>query len=84
VQLEDSAVLKDASSKTGGRIVISSQRNLYPVVVGLGLNPQNKDLHEALQTALEKIRANGDYQKLLTKYNVAAPTADEFKAAITP
>ena len=84
VQMEDSAVLKDAASKTGGRIVISSQRNLYPVVVGLGLNPQNKDLYEALQTALEKIRANGDYQKLLTKYNVAAPTADEFKAAITP
>ncbi|MBI3899584.1 MAG: ABC transporter substrate-binding protein [Gammaproteobacteria bacterium] len=84
VQLEDSAVLQDASRKTGGRVVISSNRNLYPVVVGLGLNQQNKELVESLQAALEKLRASGDYQKLLTKYNVSAPTAHEFQAAIAP
>ena len=83
-QLEDSAVLQDTARKTGGRVVISSQRNLYPVVVGLGLNQQNKELVDALQAALGKLRATGEYQKLLTKYNVAAPTAEEFKAAITP
>lgn len=83
-QLEDSAVLQDAVRKTGGRVAISSNRNLYPVVVGLGVNQQNKELVEALQTAMTKLRASGEYHNLLSKYGVAAPTADEFKAAITP
>jgi polar amino acid transport system substrate-binding protein len=82
-QMEDSAVLQDASRKTNGRVVITSTQNLYPVVVGLGVNPQNKELADVLQKALDKIRASGDYQKLLAKYNVAAPTAEDFKAAIT-
>lgn len=83
-QIEDSAVLQDATVKTSGRVVITSTQPLYPVVVGLALNPQNKVLVETLQAALVKARANGEYQKLLTKYNVAAPTDQEFKAAITP
>ena len=58
--------------------------SIAPVVVGLALNPQNKVLVETLQAALVKARASGEYQKLLTKYNVAAPTDQEFKAAITP
>lgn len=84
VQMEDSAVLKDAVVKTGGRLVISSKQNFYPVIVGLGLNQQNKALQDTLQKGLDKLKASGDYQKLLTKYNVSAPSAEEFKAAITP
>ncbi|MBI3899581.1 MAG: ABC transporter substrate-binding protein [Gammaproteobacteria bacterium] len=82
VQLEDSAVLWDAVRKTNGRVVISSNRNLYPVVVGLGLNKQNKELLDTLQTALNKFRASGGYQKLLKKYNVSAPAAYEFEVAV--
>ncbi|MBI3899583.1 MAG: ABC transporter substrate-binding protein [Gammaproteobacteria bacterium] len=83
VQLEDSVVLADAVRKTGGQVVISSNRNLYPVVVGLGLNKQNKELFDTLQMALDKFRTSGEYQKLLRKYNVAAPAAYEFEVAMT-
>lgn len=82
-QLEDSVVLHDAVRKSGGRLVISSTRNLYPVVVGLGLNRQNKALKFLLQEALAQLRANGEYDKLLSKYNVSAPTDIEFMAALS-
>lgn len=84
VQIEDSAVLQDAALKTGGRVVVTSTQQLYPVVVGLGFNSQNKDLVSVMEKALQKLRDSGEYQKLLGKYNVAAPTAADFKAAITP
>ena len=83
-QMEDSAVLQDAVKKTGGRVVVSTTKNLYPVVVGLGLNKQNKELFDLLQGALTKLRANGEYQALLDKYGVSAPTAEEFAAASAP
>ena len=83
-QMEDSSVLYAAARKTGGKIVISSYGNLYPVIVGLALNQQNKELADILQAALEKLRENGAYLKLLNKYYVGAPTAAEFRAAMTP
>ncbi len=83
-QMEDSAVLKDAVAKTGGRLVVRSKQNFYPVIVGLGLNQQNKALQETLQNGLNKLKSMGVYQKLLAKYNVSAPSTEEFKAAITP
>jgi polar amino acid transport system substrate-binding protein len=83
-QMEDSAVLYTASRKTGGRVVLSSHGNLYPVVVGLAFNQQNKELVDVLNAALDKLRESGAYLKLLNKYYVTAPSAAEFKAAITP
>lgn len=83
-QMEDSAVLRNAVDKTGGRLVISNQAQLYPVIVGLGFNQQNGELVKVVENALESLRKNGQYQKLLNKYNVSAPTTAEFKAAITP
>jgi polar amino acid transport system substrate-binding protein len=81
--MEDSAVLRNAVDKTGGRLMISSKVQLYPVIVGLGINPKNGDLVKVVENALESLRKDGQYQKLLTKYNVSAPTAAEFKAAVT-
>lgn len=83
-QMEDSAVLRNAVDKTGGRLVISSKTQLYPVIVGLGFNQQNTELVKVVENALDSLRKDGQYQSLLSKYNVSAPTADEFKAAITP
>ena len=64
-QMEDSAVLYAASRQTKGRVVISSYENLYPVVVGLALNPENKELAAIIHDALDKLRDSGAYLKLL-------------------
>lgn len=81
-QMEDSAVLKSAASKLGGRLKITSKENLYPVVVGLGLRKGNAELAAVLQNALDALEKNGFYPGLLAKYNVSKPTDAEFKAAV--
>lgn len=82
VQLEDSAVLQDAAAKLGGRLRITSTENLYPVIVGLGVRKGNSELVELLNGAIESLRQDGRYDALLTRFNVSAPTAEEFRAAI--
>jgi len=80
-QVEDSAVLAEAVRKLNGRIIITNREQLYPVIVALGLKKGNTELADILTRAMSAIKANGEYQALLAKYNVAAPTEDEFRAA---
>lgn len=81
-QVEDSAVLGEAARKLNGRIVMTNEDQLYPVIVALGLKKGNTELAEILENAMSVIKANGEYRALLTKYNVAAPTDGEFRAAV--
>lgn len=80
-QIEDSAVLGEAVRNLKGRIVITNKEQLYPVIIGLGLKKGNGQLADIINQAMADIRANGEYQALLDKYNVARPTAEEFQAA---
>ncbi len=81
-QFEDTAVAKEAVNKTGGRVVISSDRLLFPAVVGLGISKQNKAVTTRLTEALVKLRASGEYDALLAKYNLQAPNPGDVKAAL--
>jgi polar amino acid transport system substrate-binding protein len=82
-QMEDSAVLKQAVTATGGKIVISSTSTLYPVVVGLGFKKGNADVKKTVTDAFDKIKANGEYDALLAKYNVSSATEAEFNQAVS-
>jgi polar amino acid transport system substrate-binding protein len=82
-QMEDSAVLKQAVTATGGKIVISSASTLYPVVVGLGFKKGNADVEKTVSDAFDKIKANGEYAALLAKYNVSVATDTEFNLAVS-
>jgi len=81
-QFEDAAVSKAAVEKSGGRLVISSQRVIYPVVVGLALDKKNTELTTALTQSFDAYKKSGEYDKLLKKYNVELPTAAEVQAAL--
>ncbi len=81
-QMEDSAVLQAAAAKLHGKIRISSQSNLYPVVVGYGVRKGNIELVTLLKNTLKKLEKDGTYYKLLAKYNVSQPSEAEFEAAL--
>ena len=81
-QIEDSAVLADAARKVSGRIVITNENQLYPVIIGLGLKKGNEALAAVINDAMQVLKDNGEYDALLKKYNVARPTDEEFKAAV--
>lgn len=81
-QADDAAVLKVAVDKTGGRVEITSQGEIYPVVLGIGVSKAKPELKAELEADLQKIKDNGAYDALLAKYALTAPTDAQFKAAI--
>lgn len=76
-QTDDTAVIKVAADKTGGRIVLSNETPIYPVVVGLGVAKNKPEVKAQIEGALEKITASGEYGALLKAYSLVAPTQAE-------
>ncbi len=73
VQVTDAAVAKNVVEKTSGRLAISSRDLLYPIPVGLAVRKGNTELTTRVRDGLEKLRASGEYARLLQKYNLQEP-----------
>ncbi|NWB68614.1 ABC transporter substrate-binding protein [Pseudomonas sp. I8001] len=73
-QITDAAVARGAVEKLGGRVVISSDTLIYPVLNGFGVKKGNDDVKNALIEGIKKFSATPEYAALLKKYNFQAPT----------
>lgn len=82
VQIVDAGVGKAAVDAANGRLKVSSDEMLYPIVIGFGVAKGNEELKEKLTDGLDRIRASGDFQKLLTQYNLAEPNESEIKKSL--
>jgi len=82
-QITDAAVARGAVDKLGGRVVISSDTLIYPVLNGFGVKKGNDRVKNALVDALAKYRTTPEYAALLKKYNFQGPT-DEDIATLMP
>lgn len=72
-QVTDAAVAKAALDKLAGKIKIASAELLYPIAVGLAVKKGDNALAQQLKRGLEKLRASGQYQALLGRYNLRPP-----------
>jgi len=84
VMMEDAAVSHQMARDMKGEITVTSSELIYPIVIGLGVNQKNTELSDALKKALESARASGEYQALLDKYGLGAPTEQEVADALKP
>ncbi|NVZ81267.1 ABC transporter substrate-binding protein [Pseudomonas yamanorum] len=73
-QITDAAVARGAVEKLGGRVVISSETLIYPVLNGFGVKKGNDEVKNALIEGIKKFSATPEYAALLKKYNFQAPT----------
>ncbi|MBK5438261.1 ABC transporter substrate-binding protein [Pseudomonas sp. TH32] len=73
-QITDAAVARGAVEKLGGRVVISSDTLIYPVLNGFGVKKGNDEVKNALIEGLKKFSTTPEYAALLKKYNFQAPT----------
>jgi len=80
--IEDAAVAHGMAVQSRGAIRITSTSLLYPIVIGLGLNKNAAALRCSLQAALDAARASGEYQALLARYGLEAPSAAEIEEAL--
>ena len=81
--IEDAAVVHGMLAQSKDGLKVSSTALLYPIVIGLGINKESKDLQRALNSALQRARESGEYQALLARYGLEEPTAAEIQAALT-
>ncbi|WP_273826164.1 ABC transporter substrate-binding protein [Pseudomonas asplenii] len=82
VQFEDAAVAAITADKLKGRVVISSKELIYPVVIGLAVRKGNDALLGELRQGLAAMKSSGEYQTLLTRYNLGEPSPSEVALAL--
>lgn len=82
VQFEDAAVAAITAEKLKGRITLSSQTLIYPVVIGLAVRKGNDALLKQLDQGLAAMKASGDYQTLLSRYNLGEPSPTDVAQAL--
>lgn len=74
---DDSSVAKSTVDKLQGRVVISSTEDFFPVLGGIAVPKGNPDLLAKVQQGLVAIKDSGEYEKLIAKYNLQAPSEAE-------
>ncbi len=78
-QITDVAVALSAVDKLKGRLVISSDKLLYPQLLGLGVRKDDPQVKQAVTEGLQKFSQTAEYRQLLAKYKFSAPTAEDIK-----
>lgn len=84
VMMEDAAVAHQMVTNMKDDIKVTSKGLIYPIVIGLGVNKDKPELRDALSKALADARDSGEYEALLKKYGLDAPTEQEIKDSLTP
>lgn len=79
-QITDVAVALSAVDKLKGRVVISSDKLLYPQLLGIGVRKDDPEVKQAITEGLHKFSQTPQYKALLAKYKFTAPTADDIKS----
>jgi polar amino acid transport system substrate-binding protein len=80
--IEDAAVVHGMLAQSKDSLKLTSTTLLYPIVIGLGINKESKELQGALAGALQRARESGEYQALLARYGLEEPSAAEIQAAL--
>ena len=68
--LEISAAAQMIIDKARGRIVISSQKSLYPQTLGIYIKKGNTELAEQMRSAVDAWKKSSEYGEILKKYNL--------------
>lgn len=71
---DDASVAKSTVDKLQGRVVISSTEDFFPVLGGIAVPKGDQAMLDKVQKGLQAIQQSGEYDKLLAKYNLQAPS----------
>ena len=82
VQMSDASVIASVMERFPGQFQVTSHELIYPVLIGIGVGKNNKDISKQISQAFEAVRQDGSYAKLLEKYHFFAPDQNDIDAAI--
>lgn len=74
---DDASVAKSTVDKLKGRVQISSTEPFFPVLGGIAIPKGNVEMLEKVKAGLDAMKKSGEYDKLIEKYNLQAPSDEE-------
>lgn len=80
--MEDAAVAHGLAARKDSGLKVSSTEVIYPMVIGVGLHKDASELKGLLSKALDGAKASGEYQALLSKYGLEAPSESDVRDAL--
>lgn len=75
VEFMDNVVAAELLKKFPNDYEVTSKDLIYPVLIGVAVSPQNKDLYGAVSEAFSKMRQDGSYAALAEAYGM--PTVSD-------
>ena len=82
IQYDDAAVLKAAELNLAGKVKITSTEEFFPTVGGIGIRKGDTETYKLVEEGLNKIKASGDFEKILNAYGLKAPTEEDITAVM--
>lgn len=76
---DDASVAKSTVEKLKDRLVISSTEPFFPVLGGIAVPKGDQELFNKVKNGLDAIKQSGEYDQLIAKYNLQAPTDEEIQ-----
>lgn len=71
---DDASVARSTVEKLKGRVVISSTEPFFPILGGIAVRKGDTEMYNKLKQGLEALKKSGEYDALIKKYNLQAPT----------
>ena len=82
IQYDDAAVMMAAVKSLPKKVKISSTEQFFPIVGGIGVRKGDTATYQMIESGLNKLKASGDFEKLLNTYGLQAPTEADIAAVM--
>lgn len=78
-QYDDASVAKSTVEKLKGRLVVSSTEPFFPILGGIAVRKGDTEMLKKVQQGLDEIKKSGEYDKIIAKYNLQAPSEEQIQ-----
>ncbi|URN90277.1 MAG: ABC transporter substrate-binding protein [Pseudomonas protegens] len=83
VEFMDSVVAASLLKKFPGNYEVTSTELIYPVLIGIAISPQNKELFAAVNKAFAQTRKDGTYEVLADAYGMSTVSDAEIESVVS-
>lgn len=84
IQYDDAAVMKAAEQNLQGKVKVTSTEAFFPTVGGIGIRKGDKATYALVEEGIAKLKASGEFEKILASYGLKAPTDADIAAVMNP
>jgi polar amino acid transport system substrate-binding protein len=84
IQYDDAAVMQAAAHNLSGKVKVTSTEEFFPTVGGIGIRKGDTETYALVEEGIAKLKASGEFEKILASYGLKAPTDADIAAVMKP